>query len=147
MTLDADLLIDRRRLTRRLVLWRLAAILAALALTAIVLVDLTGLRERDYVARVAVEGVIRNDLEMGDALNAVSKDEAARALIVRIDSPGGSVAGGETLYEQLRQVAGEKPVVAVLDSLATSAGYMAAVAAERIFAKQSTITGSIGVVM
>jgi protease-4 len=147
MALDADLLIDRRRLKRRLVLWRLAAILAVLTLAAVVLADLTGLRERDYVARVAVEDIIRNDTELWEALRAVSEDETARALIVRINSPGGTVTGGETLYELLRLVAAKKPVVAVLDSLATSAGYMAAIAAERIFAKKSTITGSIGVVM
>ncbi|MBI4185085.1 MAG: signal peptide peptidase SppA [Proteobacteria bacterium] len=147
MALDADLLIDRRRLKRRLVLWRVAALLAALALGLGALAEFTDLRRTDYVARITVEGVIAGDADLWEALDRVADDGRARALIVRIDSPGGSVTGGETLYRRLSAVGRKKPVVAVLDSLATSAGYMAALAAERIFAQQSTVTGSIGVVM
>ena len=66
---------------------------------------------------------------------------------MHIDSPGGTVVGGETLYIHLRKVAEKKPVVAVIDNMATSAGYMAAIAADQIFARQSSITGSIGVII
>ncbi len=64
-----------------------------------------------------------------------------------IDSPGGSVAGGESLHDALARVAKVKPVVAVMQGTAASGGYMTAVAADRIYARAGTITGSIGVLM
>jgi protease-4 len=70
-----------------------------------------------------------------------------KALIVSIDSPGGSVSGGESLHAAIERVAAKKPVVAVMGGLAASAGYMVAVPAQRIFARESTLTGSIGVIL
>ena len=70
-----------------------------------------------------------------------------KALIVRIDSPGGSVAGGESLHDAIADVAAKKPVVVVMGGLAASAGYMIAVPATRIFAHEATLTGSIGVLL
>ena len=64
-----------------------------------------------------------------------------------IDSPGGSVAGGEAFHNAIAQVAEKKPVVAVMGGLAASAGYMVAVPAARIFAREATLTGSIGVLL
>jgi protease-4 len=68
-------------------------------------------------------------------------------MIVSIDSPGGSVSGGEALYRAIARVAEKKPVVAVMGGLAASAGYMIAMPTNRVFASESTITGSIGVLM
>jgi len=70
-----------------------------------------------------------------------------KALIVEIDSPGGTFVGGEALYNQLRSLAREKPVVAVMGGTATSAAYMAAIGTGRVFARNGTVTGSIGVMM
>ena len=64
-----------------------------------------------------------------------------------IDSPGGSVAGGEALHDAIGRVAAKKPVVAVMGGEAASAGYMIAVPAARIFAREATLTGSIGVLL
>jgi len=69
------------------------------------------------------------------------------AVIVSIDSPGGSVAGGESLRGALLRVAAVKPVVAVMRGTAASAGYMVALPAARIFARDATLTGSIGVIL
>ncbi len=68
-------------------------------------------------------------------------------MILSIDSPGGSVSGGETLHDAIARVAAKKPVVAVMGGLAASAGYMIAVPASRIFAREATLTGSIGVLL
>ena len=68
-------------------------------------------------------------------------------MIVRINSPGGTVVGGETLYNRLRQVAEKKPTVAVLGELATSAAYMTAIGSDHIVAHDGTLTGSIGVIL
>lgn len=146
MPLDADVVVARRRLKRRLTFWRAAAVVAVVA--AVVLgLGRFGLLSRDYVARVTVDGLIVDDLQRNDRLIAVAEDDAAKALIVRIDSPGGTVVGGESLYRHLRAVGQRKPVVAVLGEVATSAAYMTALGADRIIARAGTVTGSIGVVL
>ena len=145
MTLEMDLLLDRRRLKRRLLFWRSFAVLA---LVAAVLIALPGhVLSGAHVARVSVKGLISEDSKLNDAIAAVADDASAKALIVAIDSPGGSVAGGETLHAVIARVAANKSVVAVMGGLAASAGYMVAVPAERIFAREATLTGSIGVIL
>ena len=91
--------------------------------------------------------MIGDNRKLVQSIQAVAKDDSAKALIVEINSPGGTVGGSEALYVAIRDVAAKKPVVAVMGSLAASGGYMAAVAAPRIIARESTITGSIGVMM
>ncbi len=131
---------------RRLVFWRVLAVLAVVAAV------LVGLRGRglvgghgQHVALLRVNGIITDDLALDAAIRDVAKDASARALIVAINSPGGSVGGGEALHDAIARVAAAKPVVAVMGGLAASAGYMVAVPAQRIFAQEGTLTGSIGV--
>ncbi|HEV7266868.1 MAG TPA: signal peptide peptidase SppA [Falsiroseomonas sp.] len=150
MPLDADLLLDRRRLKRRISVWRALAVLVG----AVLLFALTGLRgdaggllPGAHVARLEVAGFIGDDRDVQEALDRVRRDAAVRAVLVAIDSPGGSVAGGEALHRSLLQVAAVKPVVAVMGGTAASAAYMAALPAERIFAREATVTGSIGVIL
>ena len=147
MAIDADTLTVRRRLKRQLFLWRMLAIVAVVALVAAAVGRFGGLGGGDYIARLSITGVIVDDERRHRALARVADDDNAKALIVRIDSPGGTVVGGEALHASLRAVAVKKPVVAVMGQVATSAGYMVAVAADRIFAREGTITGSIGVVL
>ncbi len=147
MTLDPDILLDRRRLKRGLILWRIAAIVALVAVVLVGFARFNGVLVGDHVARYAVAGIIFDDPDAMAALEDVAEDDRVKALIVHIDSPGGTFVGGEQLYRTLRSVAENKPVVAVMGTVAASAGYMAAVASDRIFAHQGTITGSIGVMM
>lgn len=147
MTLETDLLIDRRRLKRRLVFWRVAAVLAVLG-AAVLALDLPASPiTRDHVTRVTFSGTITEHRRTLDALAALVDDDSAKALIIAIDSPGGSVAGGEALHNALLKVAAKKPVVAVMGGTAASAGYMVAMPAARIFAREATVTGSIGVLL
>jgi len=144
--LEPDLLIDRRRLKRRLNFWRLIAVLAVVgALVAVA--RPTGTLSLSHVARINVNGVITDDRQLTDRVRRLAKDGSVAAVIVSIDSPGGSVAGGESLYDAIRDVAGAKPTVAVMRGTAASAGYMVALPTNRIFAQQSTLTGSIGVIL
>ena len=147
MAIDADILTDRRRLKRRLLLWRTLAIVAVMALAAAALGRFGGFGESDYIARLSVTGVIVDDQRRHRLLARIADDHNAKALIVRIDSPGGTVVGGEALHASIRAVAENKPVVALMGQVATSAGYMVAIAADRIFAHKGTITGSIGVIL
>lgn len=147
MSLESDLILDRRRLKRRLFFWRSLAVLAVVV-AALVAVNRIGVVSGGaHVSRLSVSGIITDDRKVTRALNDLADDDAVRALIVTINSPGGSVAGGESLHDAIARFAAKKPVVAVMGGLAASAGYMISVAADRIFARESTITGSIGVLL
>jgi|TARA_B100000315_G_scaffold68205_1_gene62154 protease-4 len=147
MSLDADAILDRRRLKRNLIVWRGVAVVAVIGAVFLGFWRGDRLIARDHVVRLAVEGLIVDDAERLEALNRIAKDERAKALIVRIDSPGGTTVGGEALYHGLRRVADKKPVVATIRTLGTSAGYLAALAGHRIIARESSLTGSIGVLV
>ncbi len=141
---DARDIIERRRLRRRLGFWRVAAILAVVAAAGAW--AWRSMPVGDHVARFAVFGMILDDPDRDATLRKLAKDDAVKAVIVRIDSPGGTVAGSEALYEALREVARAKPLAAVLGEAAASGGYIAALAADRIVARGATLTGSIGVI-
>lgn len=147
MSFETDLLIDRRRLKRRLFVWRAVAICAALVAVLVAIGRSGILPEGRHIARVSVSGLITDDRDLTRAIDALARDRSVPAVILSIDSPGGSVAGGETLHDALARVAKVKPVVAVMGGLAASAGYMIAVPSTRIFAREATLTGSIGVLL
>ncbi len=147
MSLETDLILDRRRLKRRLNLWRVLAVAAGTAALIAVVVPRTAGGLGRHVARINVTGVITEDRKLIESVAALAKDGSVPAVIVSIDSPGGSVAGGESLRGALLRVAAAKPVVAVMRGTAASAGYMVALPAARIFARDATLTGSIGVIL
>jgi protease IV len=144
---DPSSIIDRRRLKRRLNFWRVFAVLAVVAAIAAGFSRFDDDGFRDYVARLHIDGLIVSDSDIEEALVQVADDDKALALIVVIDSPGGTVVGGEALYRGIRDVAEKKPVVAVMGNTATSAAYMAALGAEHIIAHAGTVTGSVGVIL
>lgn len=147
MSLETDLLLDRRRLKRRLSYWRVATVVAVLACALILLNESGEAIVGRHIARVTVSGIITEDRKLTEAITAAAKDASVAALIVSVNSPGGSVAGGESLHEAIKAVAAVKPVVAVMGGTAASAGYMISVPAARIFAREATLTGSIGVIL
>jgi protease IV len=150
MALDAESVIDRRRLKRRVTAWRLAALVLGLLALGLYLV---GARDGvgpasllPHVARVTVSGIITDDRKMNELIDKIGKSDQVKAVILDINSPGGTTTGGEALYDALRRLAEKKPVVAVCGTLATSAAYIAALATDRIFVYGNTITGSVGVI-
>lgn len=147
MALEADTLLDRRRLKRRLVFWRLFSVVAGIGCLALALGGQGFVVNRAHIARLPVSGIITDDTQLTDAVTALAKDGSVKALIVAINSPGGSVAGGESLHGAIARVAAVKPVVVVMGGTAASAGYMIATPAARIFAREATLTGSIGVIL
>jgi protease-4 len=145
---EADLLVDRRRLKRQVSLWRLAAILVLLGASLAAAYHLGEPRwGRGHVGRFAVSGVITDDAARLRTLRELAEDGRVKALLLRIDSPGGTVVASEELHRQVRAIAERIPVVAVLGQTAASGGYMVALGADRIVAREGTVTGSIGVLM
>lgn len=146
MSLDADTLTDRRRLKRRLFFWRVAAVVAAVIALVTLLAEGGVYLPRAHIARVTIGGVIVDDRHQNEMLKKLGEDRSVRAVILSIDSPGGTTTGAESLYESVRELAEKKPVVAVLGTVAASGGYIAALSADHIVSRGNTITGSIGVV-
>ena len=145
----ADHLIDRRILRRKVSFWRIGAFLAlAIAVIAIGW-RVAGPRNpsgfQTHVARISINGVITGDRETLKLFEDVAKASSAAALVVSIESPGGTTTGAERLYDAIRRVAEKKPVVAVVRGMAASGGYIAALGADHIVAQKNSIVGSIGV--
>jgi protease-4 len=151
MTLDSDILIDRRRLKRNLIVWRVLAILAIVAAIVFALaknddaLSAFGLG-RDHIARVTISGFIGDSRQRHELLRKLGKNERVKAVIVDVDSPGGTTTGGEALYEDLRELAKTKPVAAVFGTVAASAAYLCGIGTDYIVARGNTITGSVGVI-
>ena len=144
---DIDHIINHLSLKKSRRRWRWIALLAIAALLLGLIAAGNYERPRGpHVARLEINGLITGDDRQLDLIRDMAGDENVKALLLRIDSPGGTTVGSEALYEQLRQFGAKKPVVAVMDSVAASGGYIAALSADRIYARGNTITGSIGVI-
>jgi len=151
MSLDADTIVDRRRLRRKLTFWRVFAVLfavcAIVAIGAVLHVPGTGVLTGEpgaSIARITITGLIRSDQERTEALERLGKSRAP-AVIVHINSPGGTTSGSEQLYDSLKRIKALKPTVVVIDGLAASGGYITAIAADHIVAQETSLVGSIGV--
>jgi protease-4 len=147
MSLDADLIVDRRRMRRKLTFWRVLAI-AVVILAIGGAAAMLGKREGfagSYIARITVKGIIQGDDERVRKLDKLAETENVRAVILHINSPGGTTAGSEQLYDAIKRLKEKKPLVVVVDGLAASGGYITALAGDHIVARQTSLVGSIGV--
>jgi len=128
--------------------WRIVAfvalVIAILAGTARFAGE-NGLVPTASIARVKIEGNIATSAERQAMFKALAENKDVRAVLIEINSPGGTTAGGEELYEAISALRAEKPVAAYINELGASAAYMTAIAADRIFVRRLSITGSIGV--
>jgi protease-4 len=152
MTIDptsdpALLLPTTSRLRRSRRLWRVLAFVAlAVAVLAVgARFAMPDAALGDRVARIEVFGTIATDPARLEAIERIGEDAAVKAVIIAINSPGGTTAGGEELYEALMALREKKPVVAVIKEVGASAAYMTAIATDRIFSRRLSIVASIGV--
>lgn len=149
MTAEIDTVLDRRRLRRRLTVWRSLAVVAGVA--ALVAIGASGDDWSSFgtkqIARVSISGTITEDRDQLELLKKIADSDKAAALLVFVNSPGGTTTGGEALFGALRDVAKKKPVVAQFGTVAASAGYIVGLAADHIVTRANTITGSVGVLI
>jgi protease-4 len=135
------------RLRRSRATWRVLFFLA-LAIVVVAVVGRFAIEKGgvgDRIARVNIDGTIFTDSERQRTFEAIGEDPLVKAVIAVINSPGGTTAGGEEIYEALSALRAQKPVVAVINELGASAAYMAAIGTERIYARRLSLVGSIGV--
>ena len=150
MPLEPDYLVDRRGLQRKVSFWRVAAIL--LFIIAIVVVGLrlsggfTPLNLSPHIARLSIQGLITGDSGTLKLIEEIEKSNA-KAVLISIESPGGTTTGSERLFEAIRKLANKKPTVAVVGTMAASGAYIAAIGTDRIVARKTSLVGSIGVLV
>src|SRR5512145_565366 len=149
MSFETEAVLDRRRLRRRLSFWRAVAIVGGLLAAGLIIfssAERAGLVEQRQIARITLEGLITEDRDLLRLLKKVGDSKKVAGVILFVNSPGGTTAGGEALFEALRDLAKTKPVVAQFGTVATSAAYIAGLATDQIVARGNTITGSVGVI-
>lgn len=148
MSSDAEMIADRRKLRRKLTFWRVLGVLALIAAVVALGVSATdraGGFGQAHIARISVDGFIAGSQRTTDLFRRVGEAAAVSGVVISINSPGGTTTGSEELYRGIRQLAEKKPVVAFVDGTAASGGYITAIAADHIVARETSIVGSIGV--
>jgi protease-4 len=151
MSYEADLIVDRRRMRRKLTFWRISAAVLGVAIVLGLTLLVTPTARRAFsttnsIARIKLEGLITSNNERVQALDRLGRS-SARAVIVHVNSPGGTTAGSEQLYDALTRLRAKKPVVVVVDGLCASGAYIAALSADHIVAQSTSLVGSIGVLV
>ena len=116
-------------------------------LTVISRMDSNPLAKGDKVAVIPVKGMISESEPVIEQLKKFGKDDSVKAIVLRIESPGGGVGPSQEIYEEVRKVGTKKPVLTSMGALTASGGYYIACATQKVFANPGTMTGSIGVIM
>lgn len=150
MTMDTETVLDRRRLRRRVSFWRsigVIGVVIVIGLLALGRGNMSSVLGTSQIARVSIEGTIQEDRKQLKLLKEIAEAKHVEALLLYINSPGGTTTGGEALYEALREVAQVKPVVAQFGTVAASAGYIIGLGTDYIVTRGNTITGSVGVIV
>jgi len=149
MSPDPEMLADRRRLRRKLSFWRVLGVLGAIAAVAAIGLATAGrsslTRGGAQIARISIDGFIAGEQRMSDLFKRVGEARNVSGVVISINSPGGTTTGAEDLYRNIRQLAAKKPLVAFVDGTAASGGYITALAADHIVARETSLVGSIGV--
>ena len=150
MAIDPELIADRRRLRRKLSFWRVLGVLAAIAGVIAIGAALGGRAPfgaaQNQIARVSVEGFITGDQQrMRDLFRRVAEAGNVAGVVIAINSPGGATTGAEELFHGIRRLSEKKPLVAFVSGTAASGGYIAALAADHIVARETSLIGSVGV--
>ncbi len=147
MNIIPDLMYDREKLRSQIKKWKwLFFVVLAMLFVSLAQKNSSKAIKHDYIARINIVGFIGYDTDLIKKLKTLESDSSVKAVIVHIDSPGGTTFGGEELYLALKKLSLIKPVVSVIETMGASGGYMVALASNYIIAANMSITGSIGVI-
>ncbi len=104
-------------------------------------------KSKNFIATISIEGIINNPVEILSDLENINKSSNVKALLVNINSPGGTFVSSKELYDKIKEIRKKIPVVTYMREMATSGGYLVSLASQKIFSNVGTITGSIGVIL
>lgn len=150
MKINTDFLLERKFLKRQLSKWRiiaLAAVFFSFIFVSYLTSEVTKTIAGDHIARIEISGIIEYDKDKLKKLADVLENKHVKAVILFVNSPGGTALGGETFYNAIKKIAQKVNVVTVMGDFATSAAYMISLPSSTIIAHNATVTGSIGVFM
>ena len=146
MSLEQELYEEKRRKLRRSSFFKGCLITAAIIAIGLVFWN-KDFMSSPHIASYQVIGEIYDDPQRDAILNNIAENDHVYGLIVKINSPGGSVVGAEALYHSLRKIEARKPVVVLIGEVGASAAYIAALAGDVIYARGNSLVGSIGVIV
>lgn len=154
MNLDHEHLTTIAILRKKVITWRNITILVvflSLLFSAISKMDSSHISnsiiDNNSIARIKIDGAIFIDEYRDNILHKIQTNQNIKAVLIKINSPGGDIFASENLYYKIKEISQTKSVVVLMESIAASGGYMVAMAADHIIARNGTITGSIGVIM
>ena len=148
MSIEAEVFEQAKKRARRKGFLFALLLVFLVFLTLIIINSFLELERRGpHIARIKIDGPISEEVNFNRLIYDLGENPNVKALIVHINSPGGSVVGAESIFVALSQLSKEKPSVSVLGETATSGGYLIAVATDQIVSRSNTLTGSIGVIL
>lgn len=104
-------------------------------------------KQDNYIAKVSIENIIYTDDDFSILLDDLKNDKNVKAILVDLNSPGGTIVGSQTIYNKLKSLGENVPIAVSMKEVAASGGYLISLAADRIFCYKGTITGSVGVIL
>lgn len=151
MEIQPDTLVAQRRWRKQARFWRLAAVIITIVLVFFVFQNTSYYNKitvNEHIIRIRINGIIFDDILLTKSLESIANNPKIHAVILVIDSPGGTSLGGESIYRKLRMISKSgKPVVAIIRTMGTSAGYTVALGADRIYALKTSLVGSVGAII
>ena len=123
---------------------------SAVALISIVLITcflIFSSKSKNFIATISIEGIINDPVDTLNDLENINKSSNAKALLVNINSPGGTFVSSKELYDKIKEISKKIPVVTYMREMATSGGYLVSLGSQKIFSNIGTITGSVGVIL
>ena len=130
---------------RQSIIKRLLIIIIVVLL--IVTASLQFQQKENFIAKITVEGIIKDRNDILEQLKDLDNDQNVKGLITIINSPGGTYVGSKEIHESIKNLSKKIPTVAYMREMATSGGYLVSLSSDRIFGNEGTITGSIGVIL
>ncbi len=148
MSIDWQILEETKKKWYRKGLWRGILISIIIATVIYLFLNSTNFSSNfSHIARIDINGIIFDNSEIVEIIDNLAKNDNVKSVFVKINSPGGTVVGSESLYIAINNLSQKKPVISLMGEIATSGGYIVALASNYILARQNTLTGSIGVIV
>ena len=122
-------------------------LIIVIVIMSIVTASLQFQQKENFIAKITVEGIIKDRNDILEQLKDLDNDQNVKGLITIINSPGGTYVGSKEIHESIKKLSKKIPTVAYMREMATSGGYLVSLSSDRIFGNEGTITGSIGVIL